>query len=135
MKEITNSAERLRPSYSSISRRFLTTPKQISNAEYKPAGDPSLRKRSPEGGDLLTPEEERVMAEHLPIVRLIDRRIHERLPQHVPIEDLYSAYSACSMPSVGSIHQSKFYSAHMRNIVSVERFSTVCGRSTGVPAS
>ena len=31
------------------------------------------------------------MVEHLPIVRFIARRIHERLPQHVPIEDLYSA--------------------------------------------
>jgi RNA polymerase sigma factor for flagellar operon FliA len=31
------------------------------------------------------------MTEHLPIVSFIARRIHERLPQHVPIEDLYSA--------------------------------------------
>jgi RNA polymerase sigma factor FliA len=31
------------------------------------------------------------MAEHLPTVRFIARRIHERLPQHVPIEDLYNA--------------------------------------------
>jgi RNA polymerase sigma factor FliA len=31
------------------------------------------------------------MVEHLPIVRLIARRIHERLPRHVPIDDLYSA--------------------------------------------
>jgi RNA polymerase sigma factor FliA len=31
------------------------------------------------------------MAEHLPIVRLVALRIHKRLPQHVPIEDLYSA--------------------------------------------
>jgi RNA polymerase sigma factor FliA len=31
------------------------------------------------------------MTEHLPIVRFIARRIHERLPQHVPIEDLYSS--------------------------------------------
>jgi RNA polymerase sigma factor for flagellar operon FliA len=31
------------------------------------------------------------MIEHLPMVRLIARRIHERLPQHVPIEDIYSA--------------------------------------------
>jgi RNA polymerase sigma factor for flagellar operon FliA len=30
------------------------------------------------------------MVEHLPIVRFIARRIHERLPQHAPIEDLYS---------------------------------------------
>jgi RNA polymerase sigma factor for flagellar operon FliA len=31
------------------------------------------------------------MTEHLPLVRFIARRIHERLPQHVPLEDLYSA--------------------------------------------
>jgi RNA polymerase sigma factor for flagellar operon FliA len=42
-------------------------------------------------GDRLTAEQEKVMIEHLPIVRFIARRIHERLPQHVPIEDLYSA--------------------------------------------
>jgi RNA polymerase sigma factor FliA len=42
-------------------------------------------------GDLLTAEQELRMVEHLPIVRFIARRIHERLPQHVPIEDLYSA--------------------------------------------
>jgi RNA polymerase sigma factor for flagellar operon FliA len=39
----------------------------------------------------LSAEQERLMLEHLPIVRFIARRIHERLPQHVPIEDLYSA--------------------------------------------
>ena len=31
------------------------------------------------------------MTELLPMVRFIARRIHERLPQHVPIEDLHSA--------------------------------------------
>jgi RNA polymerase sigma factor FliA len=41
--------------------------------------------------NLLTLNQERLMIEHLPIVRFIARRIHERLPQHVPIEDLYSA--------------------------------------------
>jgi RNA polymerase sigma factor FliA len=45
----------------------------------------------PRAGDLLTAEQEKLMIEHLPIVRFIARRIHERLPQHVPIEDLYSA--------------------------------------------
>ena len=39
----------------------------------------------------LTAEQEQLMIEHLPIVRLVARRIHERLPQHVPFEDLYSA--------------------------------------------
>jgi len=39
----------------------------------------------------LTGEEERVLLEHLPVVRFLARRIHERLPQHVDIEDLVSA--------------------------------------------
>jgi RNA polymerase sigma factor for flagellar operon FliA len=38
-----------------------------------------------------TAEEERVLLEHLPIVRFLARRIHERLPQHVEMEDLFSA--------------------------------------------
>ena len=42
-------------------------------------------------GTRFTPEEERVMVEHLPIVRYIARRIHERLPQHVEMEELVSA--------------------------------------------
>jgi RNA polymerase sigma factor for flagellar operon FliA len=36
-------------------------------------------------------ERDRVLMEHLPIVRYIARRIHERLPQHVEMEDLVSA--------------------------------------------
>lgn len=39
----------------------------------------------------LTPEQERVLLEHLPIVRFLARRVHERLPQHVDMEDLVSA--------------------------------------------
>jgi hypothetical protein len=58
---------------------------------HKPTTDPSTAARPPGSGDLLTAEQERVMVEHLPIVRFIARRIHERLPQHVLIEDLYSA--------------------------------------------
>ncbi len=47
----------------------------------------------PQAADLpaLTTEQERVLLEHLPIVRFLARRIHERLPQHVDIEDLVSA--------------------------------------------
>ena len=48
---------------------------------YPPAGMPPA----------LTTEQERVLLEHLPIVRFLARRIHERLPQHVDIEDLVSA--------------------------------------------
>jgi len=39
----------------------------------------------------ITPEQERLMLEHLPTVRYLARRIHERLPQHVEIDDLVSA--------------------------------------------
>jgi RNA polymerase sigma factor FliA len=39
----------------------------------------------------LSAEQEKVLLEHLPIVRFLARRIHERLPQHVDIEDLVSA--------------------------------------------
>jgi RNA polymerase sigma factor FliA len=39
----------------------------------------------------LSGEQERMLLEHLPIVRFLARRIHERLPQHVDIEDLVSA--------------------------------------------
>ena len=42
-------------------------------------------------GQMLSGEQERVLLEHLPIVRFLARRIHERLPQHVDIEDLVSA--------------------------------------------
>ncbi len=42
-------------------------------------------------GPVLSGEQERVLLEHLPIVRFLARRIHERLPQHVDIEDLVSA--------------------------------------------
>ena len=43
------------------------------------------------GAPMLNGEQERVLLEHLPIVRFLARRIHERLPQHVDIEDLVSA--------------------------------------------
>ena len=46
----------------------------------------------PEGANTgISGEEERLLLEHLPIVRFLARRIHERLPQHVEMEDLVSA--------------------------------------------
>ncbi len=42
-------------------------------------------------GGGLTAEQERALLEHLPVVRFLARRIHERLPQHVDLEDLVSA--------------------------------------------
>ncbi|HEV2275829.1 MAG TPA: FliA/WhiG family RNA polymerase sigma factor [Acidobacteriaceae bacterium] len=43
------------------------------------------------GARAYTAEQEQLMIDHLPIVRFIARRIHERLPQHVSIDDLVSA--------------------------------------------
>ncbi|HKO18987.1 MAG TPA: FliA/WhiG family RNA polymerase sigma factor [Acidobacteriaceae bacterium] len=41
--------------------------------------------------DTVDVERERMLLEHLPTVRYIARRIHERLPQHVELDDLVSA--------------------------------------------
>ena len=45
----------------------------------------------PERAGIPSAEREKLMIDHLPIVRFIARRIHERLPQHVSIDDLFSA--------------------------------------------
>jgi RNA polymerase sigma factor FliA len=42
-------------------------------------------------GDHLASQQEQVVVDHLPLVRFIARRVHERLPRHVPIDDLYNA--------------------------------------------
>lgn len=54
---------------------------------------PSRPEGYPPGGASvgMTIEQEQALLEHLPIVRFLARRIHERLPQHVDIEDLVSA--------------------------------------------
>ncbi|MGB6191121.1 MAG: FliA/WhiG family RNA polymerase sigma factor [Terracidiphilus sp.] len=45
----------------------------------------------PAGIPGLSGEQEEVLLEHLPVVRYLARRIHERLPHHVDVEDLVSA--------------------------------------------
>jgi RNA polymerase sigma factor FliA len=56
--------------------------------EVKPAGSIAAASGCPQA---LTVEQEQVLLEHLPTVRYLARRIHERLPQHVEMEDLVSA--------------------------------------------
>jgi len=41
--------------------------------------------------EMPVPDRDRLLLEHLPTVRYLARRIHERLPQHVELEDLISA--------------------------------------------
>jgi len=63
-------------------RDSKTASRRVAAANYPPSAG---------GAAVLTGEQERVLLEHLPIVRFLARRIHERLPQHVDIEDLVSA--------------------------------------------
>ena len=42
-------------------------------------------------GSIAVPDRERLLLEHLSTVRYLARRIHERLPQHVDLDDLISA--------------------------------------------
>lgn len=64
-----------------------------------PARQNSVRKAMADGAyppasagvPVLSGEQEQLLLEHLPMVRFLARRIHERLPQHVDIEDLVSA--------------------------------------------
>src|ERR1700743_3490774 len=59
---------------------------QASTVERKKAVRSELVRKAD-----FTPDEERIMVDHLPIVTYIARRIHERLPQHVEMEELVSA--------------------------------------------
>ena len=84
----------------------------------------------------LTGEQERVLLEHLPIVRYLARRIHERLPQHVDIEDLVSAGVVGLMDAFAKFDPEKkvqFRATH--SSVSGERSWTVCALLTGVRGS
>ncbi len=52
-------------------------------------------------------ERERILVEQLPHVRYIARRIHERLPRHVPFEDLVHAGVLGLIDALGKFDQSK----------------------------
>jgi RNA polymerase sigma factor FliA len=52
-------------------------------------------------------ERERILMEQLPHVRYIARRIHERLPRHVPFEDLVHAGVLGLIDALGKFDQSK----------------------------
>ena len=81
--------------------------KPHGRAEHKLPRNPSAAVLPRGTLDLLTPEQERVMVEHLPIVRFIARRIHDRLPQHVQVEDLYSAGVVGLLDAFGRFDPSK----------------------------
>jgi RNA polymerase sigma factor for flagellar operon FliA len=59
--------------------------------EDKPEKGAAKKPAVRQSGARPTPEQEQMMLEHLPVVRYIARRIHERLPHHVEMEELVSA--------------------------------------------
>ena len=52
-------------------------------------------------------ERDRLLVEHLPTVRYVARRIHERLPQHVELDDLISAGMVGLIDAFGKFDRSK----------------------------
>jgi RNA polymerase sigma factor FliA len=73
------------------------------NRENKP---PNHQPSGPVG-DRLASQQEQVVVDHLPLVRFIARRVHERLPRHVPIDDLYSAGIIGLLDAIGKFDSSK----------------------------
>lgn len=59
------------------------------------------------GLDDLAAYEEKLLVEHLPIVRFLARRIHDRLPQHVELEDLVSAGVVGLLDALGKFDPAK----------------------------
>lgn len=57
----------------------------------KASGKHADKSRHPVVNRMQGPERDRLLLEHLPAVRYIAHRIHERLPQHVELDDLISA--------------------------------------------
>jgi len=63
---------------------------QPAESLFRPfTGGDRLESESPEG--VAGADRDRMLMEHLPTVRYLARRIHERLPQHVELDDLISA--------------------------------------------
>ncbi len=65
--------------------------RKVTEAPVKALQPPTPAYSKPAFRMPMTEEQERTIVEHLPIVRYLARRIHERLPQQVDIEDLVSS--------------------------------------------
>jgi RNA polymerase sigma factor FliA len=107
MQEITRGPEPFRGVISPLPRVPPTEPQATSTAEPRRLSDPPGNIVPSQPGCPLTAEQEHLMIEHLRIVGFIAQRIHERLPQHVPIEDLYGAGVLGLVDAFGKFESSK----------------------------
>jgi len=72
-----------------------------------PTPNDTVRRNYEEISSLSSEDRDRLVLEHLPQVRYIAKRIHERLPQQVPLEDLISAGVVGLMEAVHHFDTSK----------------------------
>lgn len=80
-------------------------------------------------------ERERLLVEQLPQVRFIARRIHDRLPRHVPLEDMVHAGVVGLIHALHKFDGSKHVQfGAMPSSASAGQFLTVCAKWTGVRA-
>jgi RNA polymerase sigma factor for flagellar operon FliA len=107
MQEMTKGAGRLRQVVATRPKVSLMTSSDTSSAEREAQGASMTRLLAPRQDHLLTVDQDLEMTELLPVVWFIARRIHERLPQHVPIEDLYSAGVVGLLDAFGKFNPSK----------------------------
>ena len=82
-------------------------------------------------------ERDRLVLQHLPLVRAIAIRVHENLPVHVDLDDLVHAgiiglFEAADQ--VRAVRENQSLSAVMQNIASRAQFSTVCAIWFGLRA-
>ena len=77
-----------------IVNRYRAGPMGAGASEWtvsEAATEDSLLPMMPNTAAKQSAERDRLLLEHLPTVRYVARRIHERLPQHVELDDLVSA--------------------------------------------
>jgi len=83
----------------------------LNQAAYAQPGNQSpngtVRRNYEEISNLNSEDRDRLVMDHLPQVRYIAKRIHERLPQQVPLEDLISAGVVGLMEAVHHFDASK----------------------------
>jgi RNA polymerase sigma factor FliA len=64
---------------------------QISTVEPEGKGSSAALSEAGSETSIDKAERDRLLLEHMPVVRFVARKIHERLPQHVELEDLVGA--------------------------------------------
>ena len=82
-------------------------------------------------------ERERLLLEQLPNVRCVARRIHERLPRHIPMEDLVHAGVVGLIDALQKYDCSKQvqFSSYAKFRIRGAILDSLCARWTGVRES